>query len=261
MNDFIEYKASKLYYIKHGAGQKSILLFHGFGQDHSAFDSWIEKLESEYTIISFDLFFHGNSVWNEPYAVAKQDWKKIIELLIQEERLNQFELAGFSMGGKFAFATLEMFPERVRKMTLIAPDGIKVNFWYRLATYPLAMRALFESIVANPTVFFSFARFLEAIGIINKYLIRFVMVQMDTPEKRRQVYCTWIQFRLLKFRMRSIGELINKKKIELQIVVGKYDKVIPAKDMNRLLKYVPEGKLEIIDTGHNNLVDKAAEFI
>lgn len=261
MNDFIEYKASKLYYNRYGVGQKSILLFHGFGQDHSAFDSWFDRLRNEYTIISFDLYFHGNSVWSEPRAVEKEDWRKIIEQLIGREKLSELELVGFSMGGKFAFATLEMFPDQVKRMTLIAPDGIKVNFWYRLATYPLAMRALFESVVSNPTLFFSFARFLEAIGVINKYLLRFVMLQMDTPEKRRQVYCTWIQFRLLKFDMRSIGDLIKEKKILLRIVVGKYDKVIPAKDMNRLLKYVPEGKLEIIDTGHNNLIDKAAEFI
>jgi len=261
MNDFIEYKASKLYYHKYGAGQKSILLFHGFGQDHSAFDSWFDRLRSEYAVISFDLYFHGSSVWSEPRAVEKEDWRKIIELLIWKEKLNDLELAGFSMGGKFAFATVEMFPEKVKRMVLIAPDGIKTNFWYRLATYPRAMRLVFESVVSNPNLFFSFARFLEAIGVINKYLLRFVMLQMDTKEKRHQVYCTWIQFRLLKFDMRSISELINRNKIELKIIVGKHDKVIPAKDMNRLLKHVPTGKLEIIDAGHNNLIDKAAEFI
>jgi pimeloyl-ACP methyl ester carboxylesterase len=259
VNDLIEYKDSKLYYYKSGAGSKSLLLFHGFGQDHLAFDSWTAHL-SDYTVFSFDLFFHGQSVWNNSRPVEKEDWKKIIELLIEKEKLADFEVAGFSMGGKFAFATLESFPEKVRRMTLIAPDGIKVNFWYRLATYPIAMRALFESVVSNPKIFFALARFLEATGVINKYLLRFVTVQMNSLEKRQQVYCTWIQFRQLKFDMRLIGDLINEQKIGLKIIVGKFDKVIPAKDMNRLLKYVPGGKLEVIDAGHNNLIDKAVDF-
>jgi pimeloyl-ACP methyl ester carboxylesterase len=123
------------------------------------------------------------------------------------------------------------------------------------------MRALFESVVASPKLFFSLARSLEAIGVINKYLLRFVVLQMDTPQKRHQVYCTWIQFRLLRFDMRFIAELINKEKIDLKVIVGKHDKVIPATDMHRLLKYVPSAHLEVIDGGHNNLIDKAAEFL
>jgi pimeloyl-ACP methyl ester carboxylesterase len=257
----INYQKSELYYYKYGNGSKSILLFHGFGQDHAVFESWIDKLKSDYTIISFDLFFHGKSSWNDSSPVEKGDWKRIVELLIQKEKINEFELAGFSMGGKFAFATLEMFPEKVKRMTLIAPDGIKVNFWYRLATYPIVMRWLFESFVSKPKFFFSLARFLESIGVINKYLLRFVMLQMDTEEKRLQVYSTWIQLRQLKFDMRTIAGLINEKGITLKIIVGKFDKVIPARDMNRLLKCIPSGKLEIVETGHNNLIDKAVEFI
>lgn len=38
MKELIEYNGSKLYYYKYGAGQKVILLFHGFGQDHTAFN-------------------------------------------------------------------------------------------------------------------------------------------------------------------------------------------------------------------------------
>jgi pimeloyl-ACP methyl ester carboxylesterase len=260
MNLFIEYQNSKLFYYKYGVGQKAILLFHGFGQDYTAFESWIEELKNDFTIYSFDLFLHGQSTWAER-PLEKEDWKNVMELFFQKEKINQFELAGFSMGGKFAFATLEAFPERIKRMVLIAPDGIKVNFWYRLATYPVAMRALFESFISKPNFFFSLARFLQSVRIIDKYLLRFVMLQMDTEEKRKRVYSTWIYFRHLKFEMRAIAELINQKNIALKIIVGRFDKVIPIKDMNRLLKHVPNGKLEILETGHNQLIPAAKEFI
>ena len=66
MTDRIVYQSSELYYYREGDGNKVILLFHGFGQDHKAFDSWIDVLESDYTIFAFDLFFHGNSKWANP---------------------------------------------------------------------------------------------------------------------------------------------------------------------------------------------------
>ncbi len=257
----IDYKENKLFYYKYGVGPKALLLFHGYGQDHTAFESWTEPLKNEYTIFSFDIFLHGQSTWADSQALEKEDWKNVIELFLREEKLTEFELAGFSMGGKFAFSTLESFPEKTKRMILIAPDGIKVNFWYRLATYPVAMRYLFESFVSKPKLFFSLARFLQSIGIIDKYLLRFVTLQMDTEEKRKRVYFTWIYFRHLKFEMKSIADLLNERNIPLKIIVGRYDKVIPVRDMQRLLKHVPHGQLQIVETGHNQLIAAAKDFV
>ncbi len=260
MQNQIDYKESKLFYYKYGAGQNTILLFHGYCQDHFAFESWIDQLKNDFTIYSFDLFLHGQSIWPER-ALEKEDWKNVITLFLQKEKITEFELAGFSMGGKFTFATLEAFPEKARRMVLIAPDGIKVNFWYHLATYPVIMRALFESFISNPSIFFSLARFLQSVGIIDKYLLRFVTFQMDTEEKRKRVYSTWIYFRHLKFDMNSIAELLIERNIPLKIVVGRFDKVIPVKDMQILLRHVPNGQLEILETGHNQLIAAAKDFV
>jgi|SRR5437879_461210 len=261
MHNQIDYKENKLFYYKYGAGPKTILLFHGYGQDHTAFESWTELLKSDYTIYSFDIFLHGQSTWAASDALEKEDWKNVIKLFLQKEKLTEFELAGFSMGGKFAFATLESFPEKTKRMILIAPDGIKVNFWYRLATYPVAMRYLFESFVSKPKLFFSLTTFLQSIGIIDKYMLRFVTLQMDTEEKRKRVYFTWIYFRHLKFEMKSIADLLIERNIPLKIIVGRYDKVIPVKDMQLLLKYVPNGQLQILETGHGQLIGVAKDYL
>src|SRR6478736_2698347 len=119
MTDRIVYQNSELYYYREGDGNKVILLFHGFGQDHKAFDSWIEAFEKDYAIFTFDLFFHGNSKWVNQQALTKQDWKKIIELFLKQEKVDQFEIAGFSIGAKFVLTTLELFPERTSKVILL----------------------------------------------------------------------------------------------------------------------------------------------
>ncbi|WHZ08568.1 MAG: hypothetical protein OJF59_002322 [Cytophagales bacterium] len=258
MGNVIEYKESKLFYYKSGTGQKCLLLFHGFGQDHTVFDSWFEVLKNDYTVYAFDHFFHGESVWNENRPLEKDDWKIILLLFFEKEKISEFEVAGFSLGGKFSLATLEIFSNRVKRIILVAPDGIKINFWYRLATYPLLMRGIFETVVAKPRFFFSFARFLQSMHIIDNYLLRFVMLQMDTEEKRKQVYAVWISFRPLNFEMKAIAQLINEGRIQLKIITGKYDKVIRASDMHRLLKFVAHGQFYEMECGHNQLIDRAA---
>jgi len=260
MSDFIEYAGSKLCYYKYGAGQKALLLFHGFGQDHTAFDTWCEVLKEDYTIYSFDLFFHGSSVWAGTDPLKKSDWKKMIELFMQKENIIEFELAGFSMGGKFVFATLESFPDQIRKVILVAPDGVKVNFWYKAATFPGLMN-VFESLVKKPEPFFSFIKLLEAFGVIDKYLLKFALSQMDTEEKRTKVYSSWIYFRLLEFDMHNIGRLVNDRKTPIKIFVGKLDRVIPPGSMSDLVKLAKHSHREVLDVGHSDLVNKTIPYL
>jgi pimeloyl-ACP methyl ester carboxylesterase len=58
--------------------------------------------------------------------------------------------------------------------------------------------------------------------------------------------------------MKNIANLINSNKIRLLVIVGKYDKVIKAESMNRLLQYVDQYELELLDAGHNQLLEKAS---
>ena len=48
-----------------------------------------------------------------------------IREFLRKENISRFDVAGFSMGGRFALATLEAFPEKIGNVFLIAPDGEK----------------------------------------------------------------------------------------------------------------------------------------
>ena len=257
----ISYEGSMLIFHRYGQGSKSILLFHGFGQDHKAFQSWIAVLKNEYTLFAFDLFFHGESIWTNPQALEKKDWKKIISLLLQKEGITKFDLAGFSMGGKFALATLEAFPEKTENIFLLAPDGIKTNFWYSLATYPIALRKLFKSMIDHPQRFKIIENFAVKVGLIDKGIVRFIESQMDTPQKRERVYNAWVVFRHLKFEMETIANIINSNKINITVIVGKYDKIITTKNMDQLLKKLHHYKLEILETGHNGVIQESVKVL
>ena len=248
--------SSSLFYNRKGHGKKILLLFHGFGQDHTAFHPLIESLMDDYVFYSFDLYFHGQSTWAKgDLPLEKQEWKNTIGSFLTDNAITEFSVLGFSLGAKFALATLEAFPEKTKAIFLVAPDGIQTSFWYTLATYPILFRKLFKSMILHPDRFFSVARMINAFGLLDKSVLRFAEHQMNTVEKRSRVYFSWVTFRHLSFEMKTIARLIEKFDISTTILVGRYDKVIPPEKMNRLLLYLKHYKLEVAEAGHNQLLN------
>lgn len=250
-----EYKGARLGYHQAGIGRHCMLIFHGFGQDHSVFDLLAHEIGDHFTLISFDLFFHGQSKWphgSDP--LTKDYWKEILHQFLTENKIERFSLMGFSLGGKFALASFEAFPDRVDGIYLLAPDGIRTNFWYSLATYPLVLRSWFKSMIHKPNRFFSIIHLVQKLKLVDKGVIRFAQSQMDTLEKRERVYYSWVVFRLLKFDINKIAGLMETHRIAPWVFIGKFDKIITAENMHILLSRLSDYKLYIMDTGHNGLI-------
>ena len=255
MQQSLTYKNSTLSYQKSGQGDKVLLLFHGFGQHHRTFAALTETLSAHYTLYAFDLFFHGSSQWNDgERPLEKEMWKEIMLNFQNEHKIENFSVLGFSMGGKFALATLELFPARVEHIFLLAPDGIKTSLWYSLATYPLVLREFFKSMILKPGRLHAITSTLHSLRLVDNGLLRFAESQMDTKEKRERVYYSWVVFRHLHFDMNEIADLIKRHSTKLTLLVGKHDKIITARNMQALLRHLSDFQLEILDTGHSGVI-------
>src|SRR5688572_20735740 len=111
---FITEGKTKLHYQKLGHGTKVLLAFHGFGQNSDYFLPVAEALGEQFTIYAFDLFFHGNSWLEKEHApLTKEFFTSLLQRFLAKEKVEKFSVTGFSMGGKFALAVLESFPERI----------------------------------------------------------------------------------------------------------------------------------------------------
>ncbi len=251
----IKYEGATLEYYQSGKGRKVLLVFHGIGQDHTFFKGFAEALGKEYTLFVFNLFFHGESYWHKKEnPLAKTYWKKIMDQFFQKEKIGRFSMAGFSMGGKFVWATMECFPTRVAKLMMMAPDGIDTQIWYDMATYPGLLRKYFRSMVVRPKRFMKLVKSMRTLGIVDKSVEKFTVRQMDSRRKRRQVYFSWIVFRALKFDVEALAEIIRKHNIQLVLYIGKYDRIITKKSVSKLLKYLPDYELHMMESGHHDLV-------
>lgn len=236
-----------------------MLAFHGFGLEGKHMVPLAEAFGKEYTFFSFDLFYHGKSFWRSGEApLTKLEWKEILKALFAKHDIDRFSLSGFSLGGKFVLASLEGFPNKVDEIFFIAPDGIKTHIFYSLATYPVAFRKFFKSLIVRPQRFGGLARTMLKLNLVDKGIIRFAQSQMNTVKKRRRVYYAWVIFRKLKFNMKRVAYLINQHDIKVTMYLGRYDKIITQKNMDRLLKKLDDYDLEVIETGHNDLLNGLA---
>lgn len=258
---FIHYNNSSLHYAKAGNGDRHLLVFHGFGQDMRVFDFFTRSLARNYTFYVFDLYFHGKSRWGHgEKTLQKGEWRETMQLFLKENNIERFQLAGFSLGGKFVLATLEAFPHSIDKVYLIAPDGIKTSFWYSLATYPAILRALFRSMILHPGRFHKLATWLNKSRLVDAGLIRFAEYQMDSEEKRNRVYFSWVVFRHLKFDLANVAGIINDNDIDLVLILGQFDKVIRPENMERLTRKLKQCQVRILESGHSGLINQSLPF-
>ena len=259
---------SPLHYTKVGSGSEPLLCFHGAGQDgKSCFKPFAQRVGDRFTLYAFDLFYHGKSgcLHGEKFAdneiVTKEIWRKYLTQFLQENNITRFSVAGFSMGGRFALATLEAFPERINQVFLMAPDGLTDHWLYVLATRFAFTRRVFKVIAFQQDKLQRLGKWLQKLGLIDPSTIRFAEAMMNTPEKQQQIYRTWVGFRALRFSAKKLAQLIEIHQIKTWIFMGKYDKIMPIKAAYAFTSRLKDKTLVILDTGHGRLVEKTATYL
>ena len=259
---YLLHHRSKLYYRVIGHGSRALLAFHGYGQSSAYYEPMEQALGSDYTIYAFDLFFHGRShLHKHDTPLEKGFLRELIAHFLVKQQLERFSLMGFSMGGKFALTLVECMPERIDELFLIAPDGIKTNFWYNIATYPGWLQQLFKRTVVKPELFFGLLRMLDKYNMVHKSMLRFAHYQMDSTPKRLRVYRSWVGFRELNFDIRKIVQLLNRHQVPVTMFVGEYDQIIAPKRVAVFVDALEKGELVVLKTGHSYLLQDVAALL
>jgi pimeloyl-ACP methyl ester carboxylesterase len=249
-----------LHYQKIGKSDKILLAFHGMGQDFSCFQNFAQTFENQYTTYLFDLPFHGKSKVNET-IITKEIWKEYLSEFLQENQIQNFSIISFSMGGRFALATLEAFSDRIENIILLAPDGITEDPFYYSATRFGFTRNIFKKILKNNHKFHGFADLLSRVGIVHESVLKFAKMMVNTPEKQKQLYQSWVGFRALCFDIEKLAQRINNQRINVKVFVGKYDKLLPIPNVYPLTKHLDNIELITLESTHGRLVEKAIEYL
>ena len=259
---FLHTETVSLKYTIWPGGPVPLLCFHGFGQDHAVYKSVSESLKGTHTIYSFDLPFHGETQWHAgDKSFLPEDWFELLVRFLEEEAIQDFEVMGYSMGGKYAMVAAQLFPGRIRHLRLLAPDGITTHFSYRYSHLFFPFPGILKAQIKKPTLFKGMVSFSRTFRLQDNYTLKFAENQMDTEFKRSQVYHSWVALRHFMPDLHKVTRAVSTPDSQLSFYLGIHDKIINKKEVKPLMNLVPQHELIELESGHSKLVEIVSEYL
>ncbi|WP_420318668.1 alpha/beta fold hydrolase [Ekhidna sp.] len=239
-------------YSKHGTADEILIAFHGFGQDKNIFKKWGDILGEKYTLYALDIFYHGESR-REYSKLSKKEWSLIFEQFLKKEGIQQFSILGFSLGGRFAIASALSFPNRISELFLIAPDGVFLTIWFKLATH-WSIRWLFKYYMMNPDKLDRLIRFNERFKIVSPYLGDFVRKELGNAENTKRVYVSWNHFKTLGYSKKQLSKSFKKHSFNRIIILGSKDQIIKPVKIIPIIETMGDFRIELLPMKHHQLI-------
>ncbi len=260
MHGKITHKDYELEYFVYGKGEKTAFAFHGFNNHAVDFRPLEDELGDIYKIVSINLFFHGTShahVGIVEKGFSVNDLKDLYKNLSGIFSAEKYTLIGYSLGGRIVLKLLEIIPEKIERIILLAPDGIKISPFYKFLTQTQIGKNVLADVVRDPSTFHFVAKILRNVRLVSEKKYQFAVGNFDTDQKRKKVFLVWMTFRKVFSDAQNLKKIIARFKIPVHLFFGRYDKIIPPaiglkyrKGFEKLIT------LDIIDAGHKLLREK-----
>jgi pimeloyl-ACP methyl ester carboxylesterase len=250
---FVEEADLRLEYFKFGQGSRTIIAMHGHGKHASDFEF---LAHSDRTIISINLFLHGESEFGKhrlkDELITNKDVEKLLEKILEKEKIGSFEIIAYSQGGRFVLSMLPHFASRVKSLILLAPDGLNDRNFYSWSQRRWWARLLFKRWTKRPQELLAIAGVLAKGKIIHPKIVDFLNFYSSDNVRFKRAFHTWYAFRKLRPNERILKALFERYQLPFKLVIGKYDKIITSGSAKGFLKRInkPEA-LTLIDGGHD----------
>ena len=260
----LAYNNSQISYYCYGHGPHVVVCFHGYGEDARSF-GFLEKYDpGHYRFISIDLPFHGSTAWNEGLNFTHKDLQQIIQSILDNENIPgttslKLSLLGFSLGGRIALSLYQSMPEHIDKIVLLAPDGLKVNGWYWLATQTHVGNRLFALTMSHPQWFFVLLQMFNKLKLVNASIYKFVKFYIGDKEIRQLLYDRWTTLRKLKPNLQKIKTQVRSLNTPVRLMYGRHDRIILSVVGEKFRHGIEKQcSITVIPAGHQVLHEKHA---
>ena len=144
-SSFMEVQGMPVHYRIEGRGTP-LLLLHGTAATLHTWDGWTEQLKNDFAIIRLDLPGFGLTGPHPEASYRLEDYAHFLDEFMQQLGIDNFSLAGNSLGGGIAWYYAATHPEKVEKLILVDPLGIPSDkqpaFIFTLARMSLTAAAL-----------------------------------------------------------------------------------------------------------------------
>lgn len=123
---------------------ETIVLLHGTSASLHTWEGWTKVLSDQYCVVSMDLPGFGltGPYVDESTQYSSENYAAFVIEVLNHLKLDRVTLAGNSLGGKVAWRTAALYPERVDRLILVDSVGYPatskhIPIGFKLAKYPM----------------------------------------------------------------------------------------------------------------------------
>jgi len=255
------YGIDELAYYDQGKGEQTILLIHGFGEDHAIWKKQIEFLSTHYRVIAPNL----PGVHCKPLALHHSQapnirmYVEVLHDLMHHLHIEQYYIVGHSMGGYIGLSFADYYVNHVQGLLL-----------FHSTTY--------EDNEAKKTSRMKVAEFIQEWGV-SKYLETATPYLFGDAFKKSNPAAiqdviesglgisqeAMIQFVFAMRNRKAMTHLLQQHTIPVWMIVGEADLAVPIQDSLEQIKLLPSSNsLVLNNVGHMGMfeaTDQVNEFI
>ncbi len=239
-SDILEILGTHLHVRDRGPiGAPAVILLHGFGASLQTWDAWAAVLQKDYRVVQLDLPGSGLSEPDPTGDYTDPRTVTLLAALMDRLGIEQASFVGNSIGGRIAWKFAAEYPQRVRKLLLISPDGFaSTGFKYgekhavpasvQLMRYflpKMLVRKSIEAAYGNPSALTD--------ATVDRYydLMRAPGVRQAMIERMEQTV------------LQDPEPLLRKISAPTLLVWGEKDAMIPFSNARDYLRVLPNAKL------------------
>ena len=261
---YIEHGNATFHYRQYGSGQKLLFCFHGYGRDSYSF-SFLEKaLGHIYTIIAIDMPFHGLTEWKSKLTFHPNYLVQVMQQIrtAAKKEKEKFTILGFSMGGRISLHLTQILHKHIDRVVLIAPDGLKINFWHWFCTHTWLGNKLLGYSINHPGWVLYLLKLAERTKVINSSVAGFVHYYLHDTQERLTLYQRWITLRKFRLYKNKIKRIVVKDKIPVRMLFGLHDKIISSSSGRKFRRGMEDfASVKVINETHYLLRETHANTI
>ena len=231
---------------------EAVVLLHGTSASLHTWQGWTKALSTDYCVVSMDLPGFGltGPYTDETTKYNSANYAKFVIQVLDSLNLKKVTLAGNSLGGKIAWRTAALYPDRIDKLILVDAVGYpatpkQVPIGFKLAKYssltPILSRVLPRDVVKKSvlSVYADDSKIDEA--LIDRYY------DLTLRQGNRRA----LNRRLQEMDNTSDQAQIKELDLPTLIIWGAQDDLIPVENATLFHRNIANSQLKIFnDLGH-----------
>jgi pimeloyl-ACP methyl ester carboxylesterase len=255
------YGIDELAYYDQGNGEQTILLIHGFGEDHAIWKNQIEFLSTHYRVIAPNL----PGVHCKPLALHHSQapnirmYVEVLHELMHHLHIEQYFIVGHSMGGYIGLSFADYYVNHVQGLLLFHSTTYEDNEAKKTSRMKVAefiqewgVSKYLET--ATPNLFG------DAFKKTNPGVIQNVIESGSSISQEAM-----IQFVFAMRNRKAMTHLLKQSNLPVWMIVGEADLAVPIQDSLEQIKLLPSSNsLVLNNVGHMGMFEatnQVNEFI